>query len=125
LKNFSLEIFPIYDNYIKGDQIILEQYFLLDPAFNLNTIRVANNPSGSNTKSLYMYNRDKSVLYFSSVQQIDFIRKLGISHATFTRHLNAGTYNLGKYLFLREPVLTAKIKDITFENLFLGLKKDR
>jgi hypothetical protein len=125
LKNFSLQVFPLDNNYVKGSELVLEQYYLLDPSFTLNTIRVANNPSGSNAKSLYMYNRDMSILYYSSTQQIDFIRKLNIHHTTFTKHLNKGTYYLGKYLFLREPVLTAKVEyksDVEFISM---LEKDR
>lgn len=72
-----------------------------------------------------MYNRDKTILYYYSMQQIDFIRKFNVHHTTFTKHLNKGTYYLGKYLFLREPVLTARIKDISDIELALMLKKDR
>lgn len=125
LKNFSLQVFPFYKNYTKGSEIILEQYYLLDPSFSLNTIRVANNPSGSNARNLYMYNRDMSILYYSSTQQIDFILKFNIHHTTFTKHLNNGTYYLGKYLFSREPVLTAKVIDMTDSDLSLILEKDR
>lgn len=105
--------------------MVLEQYYLLDPSYTLNTIRVANNPSASNTKSLYMYNRDMSILYYSSTQQIDFIRKFNIHHTTFTKHLNNATYYLGKYLFTREPVLTAKVKDLNSLELSSMLEKDR
>jgi hypothetical protein len=125
LENFSLEIFPFYSNYIKGSEIVLEQYYLLDPSFTLNTIRVANNPSGSNSKSLYMYNRDMTILYFFSTQQIDFIRKLNVHHTTFSKHLEKGTFYLGKYLFSRVPVLTAKVKDMSDLDLMLMLEKDR
>ena len=125
LTNFSLQVFPFRNNYRKGWEIVLEQYYLVDPSYTLNTIRVANNPSGSNTKSLYMYNRDMSILYYSSTQQIDFIRKLNIHHTTFTKHLNNGTYYLGKYLFTREPVLTAKVKDLNYLDLSSMLEKDR
>lgn len=125
LKNFSLQVFPFYNNYIKNSEIVLEQYYLLDPGFTLNTIKVANNPSGSNAKSLYMYNRDMSILYYYSTQQIDFIRKFNIHHSTFTKHLKNGTYYLGKYLFLRKPVLTAKVKNMLDKDLGLMLKKDR
>ena len=125
LKNFSLQVFPFHDNYRKGWEMVLEQYYLLDPSYTLNTIRVANNPSGSKTKSLYMYNRDMSILYYSSTQQIDFIRKFNIHHTTFTKHLNNATYYLGKYLFTREPVLTAKVKDLNYLDLSSMLEKDR
>jgi GIY-YIG catalytic domain len=123
--NFTLEIIPLYNNYSFRSEIVLEQFYLLDPSFNLNTIKVANNPSGSNAKPLYMYNRDKSVLYYYSTQQKDFIVNLNISHFTFTKHLNKGSYYLGKYLFSRFPENTAKVKDISNLDLALQLEKDR
>lgn len=125
LSNFTLEVIPLVNNYNFRSEIVLEQYFLLDPTFNLNTIKVANYPSGSNSKPLFMYNRDKSILYYSSTQQIDFIKNLNISHFTFTKHLKNGSYYLGKYLFTREPELNTKIKDISILNLALQLEKDR
>lgn len=125
LSNFTLEVIPLVKNYSFRSEIVLEQYYLLDPSFNLNTIRVANNPSGSNAKPLYLYNRDKTILYYSSIQQKDFIINLNISHFTFTKHLKNGSYYLGKYLFTREPVLQAKVKDITILKLALQLEKDR
>jgi hypothetical protein len=128
LSDWSLEIIPLYDNQTKCDfryEIVLEQYYLLDPSFNLNTIKVANNPSGSNGKSLYFYNRDKSILYYSSTQQKDFIVNLNIAHFTFTKHLNKGTYYLGKYLFTRELELSAKVAVSSVLDLALQLEKDR
>jgi hypothetical protein len=171
----------LYNNYSFRSEIVLEQFFLLDPSFNLNTIKVANNPSGSYAKPLYMYNRDKTVLYYSSTQQKDFIDNLNISQFTFTpsacghplafaratlvrgprvrwkggkgKHLNKGTYYLGKYLFYRFPPwplaillplqeqplsedrgsagrgakaeITAKIKNISILELALQLENDR
>ena len=66
-----------------------------------------------------------TILYFFSTQQIDFIRKLNIHHTTFTKHLENGTYYLGKYLFSREAVLTANVKDMSDLDLALMLEKDR
>lgn len=106
-------------------QHVLEQYYLLDMSFNLNTIRVVNNPSGSNAQALYMYNRDQSILYFASTQQIDFINTLNIHHTTFTKHLEKGTYYLGKYLFSRDIVLTAKVIEMTPLDLAMLLESDR
>lgn len=125
LSNFTLEVIPLYNNYKFRSEIVLEQYYLLDPSFNLNTVRVANNPSGSNAKPLYMYNRDKTLLYYSSMQQKDFINNLNIHYVTFNKHLENGTYYLGKYLFTRKPVLTAKVEKITSLDLALILEKDR
>lgn len=125
LSNFSLEVIPLKNNYKFRSEIVLEQYYLLDPSFNLNTIKVANNPSGSNAKQLYLYNRDKTILYYSSAQQIDFIRNLNISHFTFSKHLKKSSLYLGKYLFTKEPVLNAKVKNISILDLALILEKDR
>lgn len=122
---FTLEVIPLYDNYVFRSEIVLEQYYLLDPSFNLNTVRVANNPSGSNAKPLYMYNRDKTILYYSSMQQKDFITNLNIHYVTFNKHLNKGTYYLGRYLFTREPALNAKISNMSITDLALMLEKDR
>jgi hypothetical protein len=69
-----------------------------------------------------MYNRDKSVLYYNSTQQKDFIVNLNISHFSFTKHLNKGSYYLDKYLFYRFPEITAKVKDIY--NLDLALQQE-
>lgn len=48
-----------------------------------------------------------------------------IKRSSFNKHLKNGTYYLGKYLFSREPVLTAKVKEISILDLALILDKDR
>ena len=125
LKNFSLQVFPFYHNYIKGSEIALEQYYLLDSSFTLNTIRVATVVGSNIGKSVFMYNRDMSILYYYTSEQINLIGKFNIHLTTLTKHLNAGTYYLGKYKFLREPVLTAKVKDMSDTDLALMLEMDR
>ncbi len=125
ISEFSLEVryTPYSSNF--RNELVLEQYFLLDKSFNLNTIRVSNNPSGSNAKSLFMYNRDYSILYYSSDKQIDFIRKLGIQHSTFTKHLNNKTFYLGKYVFSNKLIDTAQNYDLSIFDLLNILEKDR
>jgi hypothetical protein len=54
LASFKLEVICLPDYSEFRPEIGLEQYFLLDPSFNLNTIKVSNNPSGSNSKPLYI-----------------------------------------------------------------------
>ena len=106
-------------------EIVLEQHYLLDSSFDLNTIRISNNPSGSTSKLLFMYNRDKSILYFSTTQQKDFISKLRVDHTTFTKHLTKKSYYLGKYLFLRERIDTARVSGMTLPEIALMLNNDR
>jgi len=64
-------------------------------------------------------------LYYFSSQQQDFINNLNIHYITFNKHLKNGTYYLGKYLFTREPVLTAKLIDMSVSDLVIVLEKDR
>jgi GIY-YIG catalytic domain len=125
ITNFSLEIIPLVNNWGYRSELVLEQYYLLNTAFNLNRIKVVNNPSGSNSKPLYMYNRDKTILYYYSSQQKDFINNLNIHYMTFNKHLNNNTYYLGKYSFSRELVLSAKDANISIFHLALKLQKDR
>jgi hypothetical protein len=125
INNFSLEVIPILKNWGYRAELILEQYYLLDSSFNLNVIKVANNPSGSNSKSLYMYNRNKTILYYYSIQQKDFINNLNIHFETFKKHLKKGTYYLGKYSFSRELIKTAKNSNISIFNLALRLQNER
>ena len=125
ISEFSLEVrFTPYSAHFRNE-MVLEQYFLLDGTFNMNTVRVSNNPSGSNAKSLFMYNRDRSILYYGSTKQIDFVRELGIHHSTFTKHLENGTFYLGKYVFSDEFVETAQRADLSMFDLLNMLEKDR
>lgn len=125
ITDFTLQIVLVPQCSSYEPHIILEQYHLLNAAFNLNTIRVANNPSGSNAKELFMYNSDQSLLYFASSQQIDFIKLLNIHHTTFTKHLTNGTFYLGKYLFTQELLLTATLVEMTTLELSLMIEQDR
>jgi len=64
-------------------------------------------------------------LYYYTSEQTNLIGNFNIHRTTLTKHLNNGTYYLGKYKFLREPVLTAKVKDMSDTDLALMLEKDR
>lgn len=127
ITDFTLEVIFTPSSSDYRSEMILEQYFLLLPAppFNLNTIRVSNNPSGSGAKPLFMYNRDGSICYYKSTKQIDFVRKLGIHKVTFMKHLELGTYYLNKYLFSIEELPNAQQSDFTVEEVATMLDIDR
>lgn len=61
---FKLEVITLTESYTENQEVCLEQYFLLHSEFNLNTLRVVNDISGSRAKKLYMYNKDLSELIF-------------------------------------------------------------
>ena len=64
LNSFKLKIFKLDKNIFKPqDALLLEQYYLLNKDFNLNTLRVVNlGPSVGN--SIYVYNLDCTVLHY-------------------------------------------------------------
>lgn len=129
ITDFTLEVIFTPSSSDYRSEMILEQYFLLLPAqegpFDLNTIRVSNNPSGSAAKPLFMYNRDGSICYYKSTKQVDFVRTLGIHKVTFMKHLEQGTYYLNKYLFSMEKLPNAEQSDITVEQVATMLDIDR
>ena len=53
INNSSLDVIPIKENYGFRAELVLEQYYLLNPSFNLNVIKVANN-SGVLMQNLYI-----------------------------------------------------------------------
>lgn len=68
LQKFSLEVIPLYSSVIFKGELILEQYFLLDSTFNLNTSRVVNQPNYK-TKEIFMYNKNKTLLIYLSAER--------------------------------------------------------
>lgn len=123
ISEFTLEVVLVPARGL--NELILEQYYLADSGMNLNTVLVPGNPGGCTNRPLYMYNRDFSIVYYSSLKQTDFIHYLGIHHTTFTKHLSNGTYYLGKYVFSREMVTEATMVDMTLEELLAQIQADR
>ena len=113
--NFKLEIIP-YSKEMKFQRKSFSfiAIYLLNSAFNLNRVKVVNNPRGSNVKGLYMYNRDKTILYYYSREQKNFIDNFNIHFETMQKHLKMGTYYLGRYSFTRCLIYTAKFEICLF-----------
>lgn len=74
---------------------------------------------------VYVYNRDKSILYFFTNNRKNFLQDLKIHYVTFEKHLAKGTYYLGRYLFSNNFEPTAKFKGMTLSELALKLENDR
>jgi hypothetical protein len=81
----------------------------------------------ANIKSnyIFMYNRDQTILYYYIINVKEFLDNLNIHWVTFQKHLENGTYYLGKYTFTREFVSVAKFKNMSMSELALMLNKDR
>jgi hypothetical protein len=72
-----------------------------------------------------MYNRDKSILYHCSENQRYFSNYLNIHHITLEKHMDKGTYYLGKYLFTRQFYLSAHFRKLSIFEVAFMLNKDR
>lgn len=78
-----------------------------------------------NKECLYMYNRDKTILYYSISNVKEFLKNINIHGITFDKHLKNGTYYLGKYLFTKEFEPPVKFKNMSIPEVALMLNKDR
>lgn len=72
----------------------------------------------------YMYNRDKSILYYSSQKLSDY-NLLGIHFFTLKTHLKKESYYLGKYCFSKKYIDLAKQLKMSFFDVESMLIKDR
>lgn len=123
---FTLEVIPLGgDDYSNNHEHCLEQFFLLHPEFNLNTLRVVNSISGVRAKPLYLYTKDYSELIYQSDVQEDFIFGLGIHHSIFSGSLKTGKLYLNKYIFSDKLVLGAKNHNYSLEDVNELLASDR
>ncbi len=75
--------------------------------------------------SVYVYNRDKSILYYSTKNRQIFLRDTNIHYVTFEKHLEKGTYYLSRYLFTNYLVPTAKFKAMSLPEFTQRLANER
>lgn len=118
---FTLEVILLNENYSGSLEHSIEQYFLLQKGFTLNTLRVVNKISGSRSKPIYMYTKDLSKLIFSSTIQEDFIFKLGIHHSI----INSDAVYLDRYVFTDQPIEGVGSSNLSLAEVFTQLEKDR
>lgn len=82
LEAFKLIIFKLDNNkFSSQDALILEQFYLLDKEFNLNTLRVVNAGS-SKGDPVYVYDLTCSILYYHAKSRIELKRVLNIHTET-------------------------------------------
>lgn len=72
-------------------------------SMNKNRVPGSNSEGDSSGRhKLYVYNRDKSILYYSTDNIDEFSLVLNIHKSTLFKHLTKGTYYLKRYHFSRE-----------------------
>lgn len=126
LNKFKLEVLILNIGYEPNLELLIEQYYLLHKEFNLNTLKVVNSISGARSKALYMYNKEGTVLLYSSDTQEEFISNLGIHHSIFSNCLLTGDLYLNKYKLTNEPINTANTdSELILEEVNSMLDSDR
>ena len=80
---------------------------------------------GKSIESIYVYNRDKSVLYYSTDNKEKFLQECNIHGFTFEKHLEKGTYYLRRYLFTNYLVPASNNKKMTVSEFALKLENER
>jgi hypothetical protein len=125
LKAFKLVIFKLDSNkFTSQDALVLEQYFLLNKEFNLNTLRVVNAGS-SKGDAVYVYDLTCSTLYYRAKSKIELKRRLKIHPETSKKFVNSKIPYLNKFLLLSYPILTASMSNISVEELLAIMQKER
>jgi hypothetical protein len=97
LKAFNLEVIIIPSSFSKYSHCFLEQYFLLDKRFNLNTHRIVNFRVNQGFK-IYLYDKNCKTLYYSSLSLNAFCADLGIHHTSYKKHVNKNELYLGHFI---------------------------
>lgn len=125
LEAFKLIIFKLDNNKFScKDALILEQFYLLDKKFNLNTLRVVNAGS-SKGDPVYVYDLTCSILYYHAKSRIELKRVLNIHTETSKKYVDSKIPYLNKFLLLSYPIPTALTSNISLEELLGIMQNER
>lgn len=125
LRAFKLIIFKLDSNIFSyKDALILEQYYLLNKEFNLNTLRVVNAGS-SKGDSVYVYDLTCSTLYYHAKSNIELKRVLKIHTKTSKKYVDSKIPYLNKFLLLSYSIPTALTSNISVDKLVNIMQKER
>lgn len=125
LKAFKLIIFKLDSNkFSSQDALILEQYYLLNKEFNLNTLRVVNAGS-SKGDPVYVYDLTCGTLYYHAKSKIELKRVLNIHTETSKKFLDSKLPYLNKFLLLSYPISTASVSNISIQELVGIMQEER
>lgn len=86
LKAFTLKVTVIPSSYHRYSHAFLEQYYLLNKEYNLNTHRIVNFRV-SQGFNIYLYDKDCKILYYSNNSLNAFCADLSIHHSSYKKHV--------------------------------------
>lgn len=125
LKAFKLIIFKLDRNIFNyRDALILEQYYLLNKEFNLNTLRIVN--AGSSTGNpIYVYDLKCSTLYYHAKSSIELKKVLKVHPITSKKYVDSKMPYLNRFLLLSHPIPTALTSNTPVDKLVDIMKEER
>jgi hypothetical protein len=124
VNGFKLQVIPIDNSiYTDGIQLCLEQYFLLNSVFNLNTLRIVNKISGSRSNPLYIY-KDNNLLYKANNQE-EILFGLNIHYTSIINCIKENKPFLNQFYFYSTPINNAKEKVMSLDDLLIFIEKER
>nr|YP_005351187.1 orf309 [Peltigera malacea]AEK48315.1 orf309 [Peltigera malacea] len=100
MEAFTLEVTVIPSSYSKLSHCFLEQYYLLDKRFNLNTHKIVNFRVNQGFK-IFLYDKDCKTLYYSGNSLNAFCEDLGIHHSYYKNCIASGNAYLNFFLLFK------------------------
>jgi len=124
---FTLEVIVIPYNYPKFSYCFLEQYYLLDKRFNLNTHKIVNFRVNQGFK-IYLYDNNYKTLYYTCNSLNAFCADLGIHHSSYRKCITKGSLFLDFFIIsntLIEDAVPANLTLSELHDLLVQLRKQR
>lgn len=119
---FSLEVIVVPSSYPKYSYCFLEQYFLLDKSFNLNTQRMVNFRVNQGFK-VFLYDLDCKTLYQRSNSLNAFCADLGIHSSSYRKCISTGVPYLGLFVISNTLIPEAIPANLTESEVYELLVK--
>jgi hypothetical protein len=125
LAAFKLIIYKLNENrFTSKDALILEQFYLLNKEFNLNTLKVVNAGS-SKGDGVYIYDLSCSTLLYHAKSRIELKRVLKIHPESCKIYIDSKLPYLNKFILLSFSVPTAIISNISVQTLINIMQEER
>jgi GIY-YIG catalytic domain len=121
---FSLQVIVVPYSYPKYSYNFLEQYFLLDKSFDLNTQRIVNFRVNQGFK-VFLYDLDCKTLYHSSNSLNAFCADLGIHSSSYRKCISSGVPYLGLFVISNTLIEDAVSSNLTESEVCELLAKRR
>lgn len=111
---FSLQVIVVPSSYPKFSHCFLEQYYLLDKSFNLNTHKIVNFRVNQGFK-VFLYDLDCKILYYSSISLNAFCADLGIHSSSYRKCVSKtdGTPYLNSFIISNNLIADALPSNLT------------